>query len=224
MNGDSDTQIKEDYIQVYESYEMTDGQTTTCRALFFDEGGEFDPYENNQDDTFTFFPGEDNKVIMMEFLEFNLEDEANCDYDFLEFFNGPDASFPSLGKYCGTNSPGIVRSSDATGALTVHFFSDNSEVRSGWKAIVSCDSNVGFVNTNEKRFVIYPNPAKDFLTVELSGQPTTVTMIDMVGRVIYQELTSENKLIIPVSQLREGVYLVNARSGNEQLSRKISIR
>ncbi len=224
MNGDSDTELKEDYIQVYETYEMTDGEATTCRALFYDAGGEFDPYGNNQDDTFTFFPGEDNKVIMMEFLEFNLEDEANCDYDYLEFFNGPDASAPTLGKFCGTNSPGTVRSSDVTGALTLRFHSDNSEVRSGWKAIVACDSNVGVVNTNQERFSIYPNPAKDQVTVELGGQPTTVIITDMMGRLVYQELTSENKLIIPVSHLRQGLYLVSVKSGNEQFSRKITIR
>ncbi len=223
MNGFSNQEVKDEYIHVYESYIMQNGQASICRALFYDAGGADEPYSNNQDYMFTFFPGEANKVVLMDFLSFNVEDEADCNYDYLEIFNGPDDSYPLIGKFCGTNSPGEVRSSDVSGALTVHFYSDDSEVRLGWEAVISCDSNVGMADLMSPQIAIYPNPVKDLLIVETDGFVDQVVLTDLFGRVVYQHAMEGNKISIPTMDLAKGIYLISCQAPGQKITRKIMV-
>ncbi|MFA5419287.1 MAG: M14 family zinc carboxypeptidase, partial [Bacteroidales bacterium] len=146
-SGNTDTETKVGYIHVYDAYNMDDGQLTTCSAIFYDNGGPFANYSNGKNYTFTFYPAETEKVVKLNFLEFDLEFEADCNNDYLTIYNGPDLNAPVLGTWCGTESPGDVISSGTEGALTLYFNSDNSENHAGWTALVSCDSNVGIVNS-----------------------------------------------------------------------------
>lgn len=40
--------------------------------------------------------------VKLSFLTFDVEDEKDCSYDFLEIFNGLDSSASSYGRYCGS--------------------------------------------------------------------------------------------------------------------------
>lgn len=40
--------------------------------------------------------------VKLSFLTFDIEDEKECGYDYVEIFSGLDSSGPSYGKYCGT--------------------------------------------------------------------------------------------------------------------------
>jgi len=62
-----------------------------------------------------------NSVIRMEFVEFSVEGQATCDYDYMEVFDGTDINAPLIGTWCGTNSPGTLIASNDQGALTVFF-------------------------------------------------------------------------------------------------------
>jgi PKD repeat protein len=223
MNGFANAELKQEYIHIYETYEMEDGQATTCRALFYDAGGPLNPYGDDQDYTFTFFPEDAGKVILMDFLSFDVEDETNCAYDYLEIFDGPDISAPFIGKFCGSNSPGLIRSTDVTGALTVHFYSDNNEFRSGWEAIISCDSNVGVNDFNEPQISIFPNPAKDILVVESDVSVDRITMTDIFGRIVYSQVVNSHKNLIPVAEFANGIYMITCYMNYQHLTRKIVI-
>jgi len=121
MIGDSDTKVRENYISVMEIYNMDNETITTCDALFFDTGGKDSNYSDDEDLTMTFFPFMSNSVIRMEFVEFSVEDQATCDYDYMEVFDGTDINAPLIGTWCGTNSPGTLIASNDQGALTVFF-------------------------------------------------------------------------------------------------------
>lgn len=59
-------------------------------------------------------------------------------YDFLSIFDGTSISGNLIGTYCGTTSPGTVTATNALGALTFHFHSDNIYTYDGWQAAISC--------------------------------------------------------------------------------------
>ena len=44
------------------------------------------------------------------FQEIDIEDEANCPYDFVEVFTGTGQQADSLGRFCGKRLPGTVTS------------------------------------------------------------------------------------------------------------------
>jgi len=134
----SNTLIKPDYITVSLEYLMTNGSSTTCSGIFYDSGGPNGKYQNNEDFTYTFYPGGGNSKTVVQFTYFDLEYQSSCNYDWLKIYNGPNTSSTLIGKYCGTASPGTVASTHATGALTFQFHSDYSQTKNGWVANVSC--------------------------------------------------------------------------------------
>ncbi|MEZ5149018.1 MAG: CUB domain-containing protein [Bacteroidales bacterium] len=74
-------------------------------------------------------------------MSFSVEYQNNCNYDYLEIYDGNSASASLIGQYCGTNSPGTVEATNEEGALTFVFHSDGSVTEPGWTANVSCNWN-----------------------------------------------------------------------------------
>ncbi len=49
------------------------------------------------------------KNVHLSFLTFEMEDEQDCGYDFIEVFSGYDDQGPSYGRFCGNAVGGGVR-------------------------------------------------------------------------------------------------------------------
>ena len=114
--------------------DMTTGSSTTCNANFFDSGGSGNVYSSMENNTYTFYPnsGSVNQIVWNSFV-------SEINYDFITVYNGPNTSSPVLyGPMSGTLTIPTLTSTDATGALTVVFTSDNTVNYGGWSAIVSC--------------------------------------------------------------------------------------
>lgn len=81
-----------------------------------------------------------------------------------------------------------------------------------------------------KNFGIYPNPAKDEITISLdalNNQSTDIIINDIVGKKIKQIKTNlivgENKFNVNTSELSKGIYLVTIKSGNSSETKKLVI-
>ena len=80
--------------------------------------------------------------------------------------------------------------------------------------------------TEELSFNFYPNPANDFLIVELNSvenKSTVVIISDVMGREKYKRhLTGYNsKIVIPLNNLNSGAYILKVASDNsETISKK----
>ncbi|MCW3110203.1 MAG: C-terminal target protein [Segetibacter sp.] len=114
-------------------FTMRGGKVSDCGITFLDPGGDGN-YPNNSNYTTTFTSPAKGGKIRVVFDTFN--SESCCDY--LNVYNGPDASFPLLGTYLGSNTPPVLQSSASNGELTFVFTSDKSSTAAGWKATVSC--------------------------------------------------------------------------------------
>lgn len=125
-------------IGTYPVIVMQNGNTNTCNAMFYDSGNEEGDYGNNEDFTMTFFPSSTGASMTAEFLEFSVEPQASCNYDYLKIYNGSSTLEPLIGTYCGTDSPGLIESTAFDGSLTFKFHSDYSETFPGWAALVYC--------------------------------------------------------------------------------------
>jgi len=131
----SDTLTRTGYITVTPPiFIMSNSTVTTCTGDFYDSGGSSGPYQNNETYVMTFNPSTAGAMIRFAFSSFSTE----ADYDTLTIYNGPNTSYPVIGKYHGTNSPGTVTASNASGALTFRFYADAYVTGSGWAAAISC--------------------------------------------------------------------------------------
>ena len=75
-------------------------------------------------------------MIKLEFLDFDLEADSSCTYDYVVVHDGDTDSADRLGsKACGTTSGGPHVST--SNAMTVKFHSDGSDTRSGFQARIT---------------------------------------------------------------------------------------
>ncbi|CAL8138529.1 unnamed protein product [Orchesella dallaii] len=97
-------------------------------------------------------------VIELTFLSFEVEDENDCAFDFVEIYNGDDASTQSksLGRYCGNRLPPPIRS-DENGALVIRFKSDDTVNAKGFAAVYRAISSVE-LNSKVKPSIKIPPP------------------------------------------------------------------
>lgn len=188
---------------------------TTCGAIFYDEGLGSN-YDNDLDNTKTILPATTGQKIRANFLEFELEDEAGCGYDYLEIYNGPSSASPLIGTYCGTDGPGTVNSTHTSGALTFKFHSDNIEERLGWKALLSCETGVGTHDMlAEMPVKLFPNPSNGMVTLQLGEESDAQVLVrDITGRMIMEaNFEGKKEMQIDLSGKNNGLYLVDIRLG-----------
>jgi len=75
--------------------------------------------------------------IELTFLSFEVEDENDCAFDFVEMYEGDDPGGPStknLGRFCGNRHPPPIRSEE-NGSLLIRFKSDDTVNGKGFSAV-----------------------------------------------------------------------------------------
>ncbi|MCX7861507.1 MAG: M4 family metallopeptidase [Bacteroidales bacterium] len=111
---------------------------TSCQGTLFDGGGPNGNYADNSDAIITISPNNANKVILtFTFFDIEAGSGSFCDYDYVEIFDGPNTSSPSLGRYCNTTgSPGTIESTGHS--LTILLHSDQYLTKQGFAANWTC--------------------------------------------------------------------------------------
>lgn len=69
-------------------------------------------------------------VIQMNFLNFELEKDSACKYDFVKIFNNGSGKGEAMGPFCGVNAPKIITTLDHI--ATIQFQTDSSNAKDGF--------------------------------------------------------------------------------------------
>lgn len=109
---------------------------------FTDQWGLAGNYSSNQNYSVTFVPATAGQCIKLSFTSFAIHNS-----DLLTIYNGPNATFPTLGSYNGgsltnANAPLPIIMSTG-GSLTFVFTSDGSNNAAGWGALIQCTPCLG---------------------------------------------------------------------------------
>ncbi|EAT34525.1 AAEL013239-PA [Aedes aegypti] len=89
-------------------------------------------YDNGADCEWS-IEADSNKNVQLKFLMFDVEEERQCSYDYVEVYGGlDDSSGPLHGKYCGNSNPPEIISMNQ--ALLVRFRSDDTVGFKGFSA------------------------------------------------------------------------------------------
>ncbi|XP_028815099.1 cubilin [Denticeps clupeoides] len=115
-----------------------------CGGLQAGEGGEITSpgYPGN-------YPGQsrcawlleapEGHTISLTFTYFQVEAHDTCSWDSVTIFNGASPGSPIIGQYCGTTSPGTIKS--GSNKMVVVFLADHSVNMGGFVATWSTDSS-----------------------------------------------------------------------------------
>lgn len=210
-DGESVTLTQPELIQVLEPIAMSNGTVSTCEALFFPSRGECGHYGNYENHTLTLMPSEAGNKLMVDFIDFKTE----SGHDFLSIYDGTTTNAPQIGTFSGTQNPGSITASNADGALTFRFTSDDRTNHLGWMALVSCIGDEHINQYTQKTIRIYPNPSNGRFTIEATEE-ACFTLYDSLG----QSLLSgrcESDTQIDARNLSGGIYFLhlNGPSGSK---------
>lgn len=69
--------------------------------------------------------------------------------------------------------------------------------------------------SNSQAISVYPNPTNQMVYVDLSGQTgmTTISIYDVVGNIIFSDITAAAIYCADLSEFVDGVYLINIQNG-----------
>lgn len=207
-NGNSETKYMDDYIEIREKVIIQNGDVTNCDALFYDTGAENNNYLNDEDYTITLYPEVQGMRVALNFLHFDIENHFYCENDYIEIYDGVDNSSPIIGKWCGTNSPGLVYATNDEGALTVYFHSNSTVTKPGWKAEIICDSNVGITQISGLQVLIYPIPASSSITISSEKPIGNIEIYNSLGNLVINEIGSSTEHVIELGDTKSGIYFI----------------
>lgn len=71
---------------------------------------------------------------------------------------------------------------------------------------------------------LYPNPVTDVLNIESDMQVQSLTIFNVAGQVVREELVNMENTRIDLSDLQKGVYLVKMEGNNDKIIKKIVVK
>lgn len=83
-------------------------------------------------------------------------------------------------------------------------------------------TSINQVKVNEVALTVFPNPTTDYVNIETKGMIRHITIFDMTGRIVKQASPMTNNLTqLNLSELKNGVYLVEVKSENGNVVKKV---
>ena len=119
---------------------MENGTFNRCEPdRFFDSGGDFGNYGNDENLVTTICPQNAGDFIVLEFTEFTTQQGLNA--DIMTVYDGVDTSAPLIATLQGPIGPITIFASPSvnpSGCITVEFISSDSGNVGGWAANILC--------------------------------------------------------------------------------------
>lgn len=161
---------------------------------------------------------QDDAAITFTFEELDISPE-----DHLDFYDLSTYPTTLLVSYSGNSIPAPM--TYYSNRMKVVFVSDNYLNGDGFKVLWNV-SGTG-VTEGPTGVNVYPNPADDAINVDfyenLDG--CEVILYDMVGNVQYRQSSSmEKRMVIPVKQLANGLYILSLSDGQHTQYQKIVVK
>ncbi|MFN3917860.1 MAG: T9SS type A sorting domain-containing protein [Flavobacteriales bacterium] len=160
-------------------------------------------------------PMEDIYIYLIDRLSGNLVAHSKTDASgYYEITNVPDGEYKMIVDIVGLlmlsyHYPVI---SSGNSVLSQDFMATEDGIYAATFTNTSLNSL-----TTENKIILYPNPGKDFVTIEQEGANQLLIVIyDMSGRKVAENLFKNNPSTIPVSQLDAGTYFIVV-SSNEAI-------
>ncbi|MGC4129451.1 MAG: M12 family metallo-peptidase [Bergeyella sp.] len=207
--------------QAYQKTVVILTETDWCSGVFTDTGGESGNYTDSQLITKTFYPSQAGAKLKITFTKFALEEG----YDYMNVYDGIHTGAPRFSggsQLSGNTIPGPFTATNAYGAITVRFISDEGVTDEGWSAYFSCETLAVDEGKSIDAITVSPNPTKGEITISSSDKILSYQIFDTSGRIISEDSKlNANKKTVNLSRKAAGTYLVKVTTDKETVTKKV---
>jgi len=164
-------------------------------------------------------------TITVGFNEFNTE----AVFDFVQIYDASSTPSVLLSTFSGSNIPPELTAN--SNSLFIMFFTNSSITSTGWEAYYFSSTFGIDENTFLNKIEIYPNPATNFLNIEViipEHKMMDIQLLSSTSKIVYHELHNNisgyYKNRIDLSTIAPGVYFLRITSDKETINKKIIIK
>ena len=188
--------------------------------IFTDTGGTSANYGNSESFVKTFLPTVAGQKMSITFTEFDL-----LSGDYMIVYDGANIAsprFPHGLSISGNTVPEPFNATNASGAITVRFISNDSGVSSGWKANVGCS----LLATSEVAVgvdvSVSPIPTKGIVTLSSKNTIESYVITDASGRILssVEKLNAKSK-VLDLAKYPSGTYLITVQTEKGAITKKL---
>ena len=137
------------------------------------------------------------------------------DGDFITTLNGDSLKV--------TIDGGNVYINDAM-VTAADIMADNGVVHVIDKVLIPDQTTTSVTNLNESEIKLYPNPATDYINIDLPSVSGNISIVNITGKTILIKDIRSSVERIDLSDLNSGIYLVRIQDGPAVLTKKLIIR
>ncbi len=188
-------------------------------VVFTDTGGEDGNYSDREVILKTFYPANPNQKLKMTFTQFDTE----AGYDFMTIYDGPSTAAPRLAtNLSGNTIPGPFEATNASGAITVRFVSDQAEVAGGWVATFECITLGVSENALSNSIDVSPNPTKGNFVITSKEKVVSYEVFDVAGKLVKQASKLNASVEgVNLSGYPAGTYMVKIKTATGTVTKKV---
>lgn len=147
----------------------------------------------------------------------HIADASNADYEFVDLIEGIGSTFGLLAKLetpfeCFENLICFSNQGQNT-----NFYSDNVLIND---TTISCEFPEETISINShmpQKFLVYPNPAGDYLNLNLPIEDHSnvmITIYNSEGRIVFQSNGDQTESEINIAEILPGIYMIKADAQN----------
>ena len=91
--------------------------------------------------------------------------------------------------------------------------------------VVGFSTGVNAISGKENSITVYPNPADNFINVETNGSAKidVIRVVNLLGQIIYSAEPKDGKSTINTTNMKNGVYFIQAVINGQLITRKVEI-
>lgn len=148
--------------------------------------------------------------------------DVNGDYSFSNLAPASYVVYPECMNYATTSASVVITNGNAV-QTGLHFTRSNSQM-----SITPVPAGVTNMNNNKNTYSIFPNPAKDRISIQWNAAASStanITITDVTGKkVLSTSATTNGNTDINLSGLQKGLYFINISSDKMQSTEKILLQ
>jgi hypothetical protein len=86
-----------------------------------------------------------------------------------------------------------------------------------------CVYVTGIDNPLAAETVVYPNPARDQVTISSSEEMTRITIVNYVGQLIDNRELNQNKVVLNTTNYESGIYIVRIETESGIVTKRFAV-